>query len=91
MYSLRYLLGDRVFEDSNANGIQDVGENGIAGATVNLLADVDGDGVIESGEVVDTTALWILRKLVVKSSPLMQMEMSQLSVFLHLVITVSKL
>ncbi|NET72342.1 MAG: Cys-Gln thioester bond-forming surface protein, partial [Sphaerospermopsis sp. SIO1G2] len=48
-------LGDRVFEDSNANGIQDVGENGIAGATVNLLADVDGDGVIESGEVVDTT------------------------------------
>ncbi|MGD1699166.1 SdrD B-like domain-containing protein, partial [Dapis sp. BLCC M229] len=48
-------LGDFVFEDNNANGIQDNGEEGIAGATVNLLADVDGDGVIEDGEIVDTT------------------------------------
>ncbi|NEQ39976.1 MAG: hypothetical protein F6K40_28535, partial [Okeania sp. SIO3I5] len=48
-------LGDFVFEDSNANGIQDAGEQGIAGATVNLLADMDGDGEIEDGEIVDTT------------------------------------
>jgi serine-aspartate repeat-containing protein C/D/E len=30
-------LGDRVWEDKNANGIQDAGENGIAGVTVKLL------------------------------------------------------
>ncbi|MDJ0597351.1 MAG: SdrD B-like domain-containing protein [Crocosphaera sp.] len=48
-------LGDFVFEDSNANGIQDGGENGIEGVTVNLLADIDGDGEIEAGEIVDST------------------------------------
>ena len=48
-------LGDFVFEDLDADGIQDAGEVGIANATVNLLADVDGDGVIEADEVVDTT------------------------------------
>ncbi|MEM9220394.1 MAG: SdrD B-like domain-containing protein, partial [Cyanobacteria bacterium P01_F01_bin.150] len=48
-------LGDKVFEDLNANGIQDDNDPGIAGATVNLLADLDGDGVIEDGEVVDST------------------------------------
>ena len=31
-------LGDRVWEDKNANGIQDAGEPGIAGATVELYA-----------------------------------------------------
>jgi serine-aspartate repeat-containing protein C/D/E len=29
-------LGDRVWEDNNGNGVQDDGENGIAGVTVNL-------------------------------------------------------
>ena len=48
-------LGDTVFEDLDADGIQDAGEVGIAGARVNLLADVDGDGVIEANEIVDTT------------------------------------
>ncbi|NEO97700.1 MAG: hypothetical protein F6K58_03130, partial [Symploca sp. SIO2E9] len=48
-------LGDFVFEDSNANGIQDDGEDGIAGVTVNLLSDVDGDGEIEEGEIIHTT------------------------------------
>ncbi|NET14105.1 MAG: hypothetical protein F6K08_15315, partial [Okeania sp. SIO1H6] len=48
-------LGDFVFEDKNADGIQDNGEEGIAGATVNLLADVDGDGTIEDDEIIDTT------------------------------------
>ncbi|NEP80103.1 MAG: hypothetical protein F6K39_19220, partial [Okeania sp. SIO3B3] len=45
-------LGDFVWDDLNANGIQDDGEEGIEGATVNLLADVDGDGV---DEIIDTT------------------------------------
>ncbi|MDA0867311.1 MAG: hypothetical protein O2890_13025, partial [Cyanobacteria bacterium] len=48
-------LGDFVFEDSDADGLQDAGETGIAGVTVNLLADVDGDGTIEADEVVDST------------------------------------
>ncbi|NEO53300.1 MAG: Cys-Gln thioester bond-forming surface protein, partial [Okeania sp. SIO3B5] len=48
-------LGDFVWDDLNANGIQDAGEEGIEGVTVNLLADIDGDGVIENDEIVDTT------------------------------------
>ncbi len=48
-------IGDFVFLDDNEDGIQDTGEGGLAGVTVNLLADVDGDGVIEDGEVVATT------------------------------------
>ncbi|TXH83196.1 SdrD B-like domain-containing protein, partial [Thauera aminoaromatica] len=35
-------IGDRVWEDSNANGQQDAGEAGIAGATVRLYTCVDG-------------------------------------------------
>ncbi len=38
-------LGDRVFEDANENGVQDDGEPGVAGVTVNLGVDEDGDGV----------------------------------------------
>ncbi|MEQ9481687.1 SdrD B-like domain-containing protein, partial [Coleofasciculus sp. F4-SAH-05] len=48
-------LGDRVWLDSDADGIQDAGEAGIADVTVNLFADIDGDGVFEDSEVVDTT------------------------------------
>ncbi|KQQ40375.1 hypothetical protein ASF61_06315 [Duganella sp. Leaf126] len=40
-------LGDRVWEDSNANGVQDAGETGITGATVQLKD--------SSGKVVQTT------------------------------------
>ncbi|NER29580.1 MAG: hypothetical protein F6J89_18645, partial [Symploca sp. SIO1C4] len=48
-------LGNFVFEDTDADGIQDAGEEGIAGVTVNLLSDVDGDGEIEANEIIDTT------------------------------------
>ena len=48
-------LGNFVFNDLDADGVQDTGEAGIAGVTVNLLADVDGDGVIEDNEVIHTT------------------------------------
>jgi len=48
-------IGDKVWSDCDADGIQDGNEAGMAGVTVNLLADIDGDGVIEDGEVVDTT------------------------------------
>ncbi|MEM6639983.1 MAG: SdrD B-like domain-containing protein [Pseudomonadota bacterium] len=36
-------IGDTVFLDSNRNGVQD-GDNGVAGATVNLWIDTTGDG-----------------------------------------------
>ena len=44
-------IGDRVWEDRNANGQQDAGENGIAGATVRLYTCVDG----APGALVATT------------------------------------
>lgn len=39
------LLGDFVWEDLNGDGIQDPGEPGIDGVTVNLEGDIDGDGL----------------------------------------------
>jgi len=55
-------LGDRVWHDVNADGIQNVGgdgaytEQGIAGAVVRLVHDRDGDGAFTSaGEVLATT------------------------------------
>ena len=46
-------LGDRVWHDANANGIQDVGETGIAGATVELIRDQNQDGDFnDAGEVL---------------------------------------
>ena len=48
-------LGDFVFEDLDADGIQDAGEQGIAGATVNLFVDADNDDVLDDGELVATT------------------------------------
>ncbi len=38
------MLGDRVFDDEDADGIQDAGETGVAGVTVNLL-DENGDSL----------------------------------------------
>lgn len=49
-------LGGRVWSDTDGNGIQDPqGELGIAYVTVNLLADINGNGFIEDGEIIDTT------------------------------------
>ncbi|WP_198320983.1 SdrD B-like domain-containing protein [Azohydromonas aeria] len=48
-------LGNHVWHDLNANGIQDAGEQGIAGATVQLVRDRNGDGRISADEVLGTT------------------------------------
>jgi len=49
-------LGDRVWHDLNGNGIQDAGEQGIAGATVRLVRDQNGDGDFDdANEVLRTT------------------------------------
>lgn len=43
------IKGDFVWNDLNGNGLQDAGEPGIDGVTVNLYEDSDGDGVPEPG------------------------------------------
>jgi protocatechuate 3,4-dioxygenase beta subunit len=49
-------IGDFVWEDTNANGIQDAGENGIGGVTVNLGRDMNNDGDInDANEILATT------------------------------------
>lgn len=50
------VIGDRIWLDLNANGIQDAGEaRGIPGVTVDLL-DVSGNLVTQSGRIVQTTS-----------------------------------
>ncbi|MCB9296611.1 MAG: carboxypeptidase regulatory-like domain-containing protein [Lewinellaceae bacterium] len=48
-------LGDYVWLDTNANGIQDDGPTGIAGVTVNLYADANQDGVPDGPALGTTT------------------------------------
>jgi hypothetical protein len=45
----RAAIGDRVWRDDDSDGIQDTGESGISGVTVELYSDVDGDGEAEPG------------------------------------------
>ncbi|MCZ2341186.1 MAG: isopeptide-forming domain-containing fimbrial protein, partial [Bacteroidales bacterium] len=47
-------VGDRVFLDVNGNGVYDAGE-GLDGVTVTISGDLDGNGTIESDEVLTTT------------------------------------
>ncbi len=51
--SLHGSIGDRVWEDANTNGVQDVAESGIAGVLVYM--DVNTNGVHEAYEPSDTT------------------------------------
>jgi hypothetical protein len=44
-------LGDRVWNDLNGDGTQDAGEQGIAGVTVNLYEDTNGDGILAGAEL----------------------------------------
>ena len=43
-------IGNTVFEDLDADGVRETGENGIDGVTVDLYRDLDGDGVLDPGE-----------------------------------------
>ena len=49
------IIGDRVWSDTNGDGIQDAGEPDIANVTVDLIWDLDGDGVIDTNEPVLAT------------------------------------
>ncbi len=49
-------IGDYVWNDANGNGFQDVGESGVAGVTVNLVRDINGDGDFnDANELLATT------------------------------------
>lgn len=48
-------LGDYVWEDTNANGIQEGNEQGIAGVAVSLVRDLDKSGTITADEILATT------------------------------------
>ena len=42
----RYTLGDQIFFDTNQDGLQDLGEPGVAGLSVNLYNSVDCSGAV---------------------------------------------
>ena len=45
-------LGDKVWYDLNSNGVQDIGELGVAGVTVTLQKDINADGIFSgAGEL----------------------------------------
>ncbi|WP_170131953.1 SdrD B-like domain-containing protein [Arenicella xantha] len=49
------LIGDRIYEDTNGNGIQDVGEPGIPGIDVQICGDLDNDDLTPQSCRVETT------------------------------------
>lgn len=51
-YAANYNISGVVFDDINANGVQDIGENGIKGVTVRAWFDSDDNTVLESS--IDT-------------------------------------
>ncbi|MGJ3237549.1 MAG: SdrD B-like domain-containing protein [Anaerolineae bacterium] len=50
-----FSLGNRVWYDPNNNGVLDIGEQGLAGVTVNLYRDNNDNGAIDAGELVTST------------------------------------
>ncbi|MFK7886530.1 MAG: SdrD B-like domain-containing protein [Gammaproteobacteria bacterium] len=55
LVNLPASLGDKVFKDLDADGQQDADEPGIAGITVNLWTDDDGDGTPDTQIATTTT------------------------------------
>ncbi len=59
-------IGDFVWHDQNADGIQDVGEPGLPGVTVNLWQDTTGDGTYDTfvgSMVTDGNGLYLFEGL----------------------------
>ncbi len=48
-------LGNLVFNDANSNGLKDVNESGVAGVTVYLYKDVNGDNTPDGAAIASTT------------------------------------
>lgn len=53
--SAKSSIGDFVWYDANGNGVQDNGEEGINGVTVNLYEDLNLNGQIDGGELITST------------------------------------
>jgi uncharacterized repeat protein (TIGR01451 family) len=54
-YNAPGRIGDTLWRDYNNNGIQETGEPGIAGVTVQLYKDTNGNGLLDGGDaLVDT-------------------------------------
>ena len=49
------VIGDKVFDDVNENGVFDGGDVGINGATIKLYEDTNGNGVIDPGDTLIAT------------------------------------
>ncbi|MEZ6126483.1 MAG: SdrD B-like domain-containing protein [Planctomycetaceae bacterium] len=49
-------IGDLVWTDTNANGVQDSGETGIDGITVQLDGDTNADGIVETRRTTTTNS-----------------------------------
>jgi len=49
------VIGDRIFEDTNANGIQDIGEPGIPGINVQICGDLDDNDATPATCRIETT------------------------------------
>ena len=59
----RATVGDRVWEDVNANGIQDSGEPGISGATVELLDAAGASFTVPVTTTTDSSGLWSIANI----------------------------
>ena len=59
----RTTVGDRVWEDLNANGIQDSGEPGISGATVELFDAAGAPFTVPVTTTTDSSGLWSIANL----------------------------
>jgi hypothetical protein len=77
-------LGDKVWNDVNNNGTQDAGEPGIAGVTVRLYEDVNGDSVLTGAELTpvrttttDAFGNYVFNDLLPTSSNRWQVEFVQ--------------
>lgn len=55
-YGILAAIGDTIFEDTNGNALQDTGEPGIAGVTVELY---DPDGVFVTSTVTDANGAYL--------------------------------
>jgi len=48
-------LGDKVWDDTNGNGILDNNESGVSNVTIELYNDINGNGIIDNGGAYNTT------------------------------------
>jgi len=50
-------IGDTIWSDADGDGVQDPGEIGIAGVTVELYYDTNGDGIFNAGDTLIATEI----------------------------------